>query len=182
MTAPTPQMEWAQQLKTAIEQAGGHGIRPARHVLARLAALLYPHEVKHIDVDLKPIDGHMMRVSGTITVITDQLVAVAAVNDMLAMGTGPHQTDMHQSTGVEITVVPRSSLQRVAMVPAGTEYADHNNSADWHANAGDFTVWPYAGRVSFVYAGLAEPVVMPSGGNAEEFRKLLPALMADLSQ
>lgn len=182
MTAPTPQLEWAGELSTAIGEADNRNVRPARHVLARLTALLYPHEFRHVDVDLKADDARPMRVSGTITVFTDQLVAVTSVNDMLAMPTGAHQTEVHQPTDVEVTVVPRSRLQRVSMVQTGTDWADHNTSIDWQSNAGDLNEWPFTGRVSLFYDGLAEPVVVPSGRNrnTDLFQRFLPKLMADL--
>jgi hypothetical protein len=182
MTAPTPQMEWASKLRDRIEAAGDHNVRPARHVLNRLVALLYPLDINHIDVDLQSADGRMMRVSGVIAMFTDQPVAVVSVVDMLAMPTGPRDTEVHKSTRVNIDVVPRRNLRRVAMLEAQTDapYGSPNHSPGWRAHE-DLTEWPYSGRVTLHYEGLDQPVVMPSGRNFSDFQQFLPILLTDLN-
>ncbi len=177
MTGPTPQQKWAGDLAKRIETAGDIPVRPPQHILARLAALLPLTVVEHVDVDFKATENESrMRVDGTITLFTDKLVAMVAVRGMAPMGAGGGDRTIHESTGVDITVVPRSGLLNVAMVEDVTPSQARNDSGSWQA-ASETGDWPYSGRLTLTYKGLPKPVVLPSGRNISEFEAFLPGLL-----
>lgn len=182
MSEATPHEKWAQNLRTKIGQAGGRGYQPPRHVLARLAALLFDQEIEHIDVDLRDVDRRRALVTGAITLFTEHLVVQVQVSDLLVMSSSLLDATDHQGAQVDIRVAPRISLKGVSMLEVKDEsaYASVNSSVDWHGHR-DVADWPQTGRVTLEYAGL-DPVVMPSGSNVAEFQAFLPALLKDLAR
>jgi hypothetical protein len=175
MDGVSPQQEWAGNLADRIEKITRW--RPARHVLARLTALLYPAQPEFIDAILAQEEG--VFVGGHIVVFTDGLVAVAEVSKMRPMEGFREQP--HEESVVSVRVVPRSSLTKVDMAPVTGRFV-LNSSPTWQLQSGDLTGWPYAACVSLTYPGLTEPVVVPSGPAAEDFREFLSKLMTDLAR
>jgi len=174
----TEQTDWASQLGERIEEAGGKGLGAPKHVMARLTRLLYPAAVEYVDVQIKMEPGKS-EVDGRFAVFTDELVAVVVFKGLRArqMPDPSH----HQHTAVDVKVVSRRALTRIEMPQHVEGSGQYNSSASWQDTDKVFSL-PWDGRVALQYVGLDERIVAPAGGNAEEFERFLPSLLADLNR
>jgi hypothetical protein len=173
----TPQQEWAGKLADRIEDAGA-GVRPPRHVLARLAALAFPAEVEYLDVDFVPAGA---TVAGHIALFTEHVVVFATFDDVKPMNMAPGDPSAHQDSTVSVQVVPRAALTRIELAPFQEGDLPRNSSAEWQ-NTDQVFSWPWAARVGLHYAGLPGVITAPCGRNASEFEKFLPSLVRDLDR
>lgn len=146
---------------------------PARHVIERFAAVLFPDRVVHVDNRLAD-DDDGRAISGRICVYTERFLGLADLAGVASM-TGIVSTPAQGTTVVSF--VPRSALVRIDVVPGDGHV---NSGAAWAADEARGG-WPYAGEVSLVYDGLPGAIVLPSS-DTDAFGRFVPSLVDDLSR
>jgi hypothetical protein len=174
-----PRQQWSQALGGQIASRADGGIRLPVHVLARMTTLLYPAEPRHVDVSLS--FGERMRLSGHVRVWTDSLLLLAVLQDVK---TSAHHRfdDGHRDAKVSITVLPRSALQQVSLEPDEEPWVNGGDVWQEGAAGGDWS-FPQYGRVTLRYAGITEPIALPSAPTRPEgLDNFLPTLIDDLTR
>lgn len=165
---PTTPERFARDLLARAQQVTGAGILPP-HLVIRLAYALGTSsidDVVYLDVHLGPIGD---RLTGQLAAYTSRHVAVVRFADV-------PRNACDASGDVAVAVLPRAALTRVEIVPV----AGVDDSDAWRGGSLQSSYWPPA-PVTFYYASLTEPLVLPRGRNAENLYTFYPSLLDDLT-
>jgi hypothetical protein len=150
--------------------------RVPEHVLNRVAVLLHRQPLEFVDAHITQEIGV---VDGKLTVFTQDLLALVT---LAGIKRSRPMLDEAPAGAVEVVVVPRRTLRKLTIPPAGEDWANYNGG--WEMGPEELS-WPAYGQVRLTYEGLSEDVVLggPHGDVRElnPLAELIPRLVEDLA-
>lgn len=170
MTAGQALLEWARALQDRISRDSQAGA-PQLHVAMRLATVLLGTDVQYVQVDLhgSSVNG----LTGSITVFTDNTVAIATLDDTMSTATGYTS----EGASVVVSIFSRSSLRMIEL-PREIDGKNVNLDGVWSIRDGE-TGWPWRAVLQLRYPDHVVTLTDKSGrGGLADF---LPSLLQDLA-